>query len=180
MKRVYRMGKGQMLVVEPDPRRVSLPAKECERMNRSEYQALETLVAFTQVFENVKGDLMKRAGKIKNGARRLNSAYNITNAIVSDIVGTITKPQARNLWNTMLDKDFRYTLRTTPIGNDVVIDADTVKDLITCAKDKCVGCVEDADSCRECKLYQCLEVITPLDDYGNGMLCPYWKEEVEE
>lgn len=180
MKRIYRMGSGQTLVVEPDPRRVNLPQNECERMTRSEYQALEILVAFTRVFRNAKGDLMKRAGKIKNGVRRLNSAYNITNAIISDIVGTITKPQARQLWNTILDKDFRYTLRTTPIGNDVVIDVDTVKDLITSAKEKCVGCVETDESCRSCKLYQCLEAIAPLDDYGNGMLCPYYKENAEE
>lgn len=28
-------------------------------------------------------------------------------------------------------------------------------------------------SCRECALYKVLEGFLPLDNYENGMLCPY-------
>lgn len=180
MKRMYRMGKGVVIASEPDPRRVHLPEKDCERLTRPEYEALESLLVLSLIFQRVKGNLKKRAECIPYGKFRLEGAYGCIDALLGDIVGTITHEQARSLWNTLADKDVRFVPRTVPAGKDVLVDLETMQDLIRSAKEKCVGCVEDDESCRECRLYKVLEVICPLDDYSNGMLCPYYRTELEE
>ena len=47
------------------------------------------------------------------------------------------------------------------------------KALLDCARWKCHDCIEDGESCRKCQLYKLLEATTPMDDYGDGMICPY-------
>mgnify|MGYP007092202921 CR=1 FL=1 len=37
----------------------------------------------------------------------------------------------------------------------------------------CVDCMDSDEECLKCRLYQLLTAILPLDDYHNGMLCPY-------
>ena len=174
-KTFYRFGSGIVPVIDPDPRRVRLDEAQCERMNRSEMATVRALIYLILYGGKGRKDLEKRlkSGLIKRGWWKYCSAIGSMDAIVTDIVGTTTKAQARLIWNTMQDMEIQIVPKTTPVGQNVIMDMQTAEDLVECAKEKCKVCAEDGESCKQCKLYQVLEAITPLDDYGNGLMCPY-------
>jgi len=51
--------------------------------------------------------------------------------------------------------------------------------LVDMAREKCKGCVEDGNGARQCELYRFLEVTSPMEDYGDGLMCPYALAEWE-
>lgn len=181
-KPLYRVGNGLKAVPDPDPRRVSLPEDQCERMTRTEFNAVRALLIVLNYCNFSKGDLKQRLqnGQIKHGWRRLCLAIGAVNAIVNDIVGTMTRAQAQQVWNTMQDMDVKITPKSLPVGSTVIMDLDIAMGLTDCAREKCKLCTEDGVSCRQCKLYQIMEATTPLEDYGGDLLCPYSLADWEE
>lgn len=181
-KPLYRVGGGLKTVPDPDPRRVVLPEEQCERMKRSEFNAVRALLIVVNYCNSSKQDLKERLqnGPIPRGWWRLSSAIGAVNAIMNDIVGTMTHNQARQIMNTIQDMDVKISPKAIPVGQTVVMDVQTAIDLTDCAREKCRMCAEDGESCRSCKLYQVMESTTPLEDYGNGLLCPYNLADWEE
>jgi len=176
----YTVGQGMRTRPERDPRRVWLDEKDCERLNRAEYNALRALLIVVSFAVDAKKDLWNRLQCIPFGRQRMAAALGALRAVLDDIIGTITRAQAQQIQNTMHDMDVKITPKLMPVGQTVIMDLDLAKDLTDCAKQMCVGCTEDGESCRECKLYKIMEATTPLEDYGNGMLCPYNLAEWEE
>lgn len=181
-KTFYRFGSGIAPAPDPDPRRIRLNENQCERMTRPEMSAIRALLPLVSYCHHGKRDLEKRLknGQIPHGWWRYCQALGAIDAIVTDIMGTTTQAQARQIWNTMQDMDVQIVPKTLPVGQTVVMDMQTAKDLVDCAQEKCKVCTEDGESCKKCKLYQVLEATTPLDDYECGMLCPYSLAKWEE
>lgn len=180
MKYIYKVGTGQRKPPAPDPRRVWLPEDQCERMGRSEFNAVRAMLIVVSFCIEAKRDLQHRLEMIPHGKRRMNMALGSINAIMNDIIGTITRAQAQQIRNTMTDMEVKITPKMMPIAQTVLMDLQTAKDLTDCAREKCRICAEDGISCRNCKLYKVMEATTPLEDYGNGLMCPYSLTEWEE
>lgn len=179
---MYRVGSGLKAMPDPDPRRVCLPEEQCERMTRSEMSVVRALLPLLSYCAHGKRDLEKRLknGQIPHGWPRYCAALGAINAIITDIMGTTTKAQARQIWNTTVDMDVQIVPKSIPVGRNVIMDLQTAKDLTDCAREKCKLRTEDGESCRQCKLYQVMETTTPMDDYGNGLMCPYSLAKWEE
>lgn len=180
MKYIYKIGTGQRRLPERDPRRVWLPEEECERMSRAEFNAVRAMLIVVSFCIEAKADLQHRLELIPHGKRRMNMTLGAINAIMNDIIGTVTRAQAQQIRNTMTDMEVKITPKLMPIGQTVLMDLETAKDLTDCAREKCRICAEDGVSCRECKLYKVMEATTPLEDYGNDLLCPYNLADWEE
>lgn len=180
MKCIYKVGSGLQRPLERDPRRVWLEDEDCERMTRTEFNAVRAMLIVVSFCVEAKRDLWHRLEMIPHGRRRMNMALGAIQAIMNDIIGTITRAQAQQIRNTMSDMEVKITPKMMPIAQTVLMDLQTAKDLTDCAREKCRICAEDGESCRKCKLYQVMEATTPLEDYGNGLLCPYNLADWEE
>ena len=158
---------------ERDPRRYWLEDKDCERLRRSEFNAVRSLLGAQSYVLHAKHDLEERLECIPHGKKRMELMCGALNSIAEDIVGTISRGQCQQLANTMSDFELRMVPKLTPMSQSVIFDKEIAKGIIDIAMEKCQACVEDGISCRECKLYQMLESTIPMDDYGDGLMCPY-------
>ena len=165
---------------ELNPKRVWLDEKDCERMTKSQFEAMRCLLGAVSYAGHAKDDLKDRLGCIKYGKQRMAMAVGCLKALAEDLVGTMPQGQCRQIRNTMNDMEMRMVPKRMPMSRNVLLEADNAKALIDRAMEQCKGCVEDEVSCRKCGLYIALESILPLDSYENGMLCPYsmaeWKD----
>ena len=150
-----------------------LPDEDCERLRRTEMMAVRMLLAALSTASYAQDDLGDRLECIPNGAVRMRLSLGGLRAVADDIIGTISKAQAKQIWNTLKDFEMRVVPKLTPQSTNVILSRDEAKELIDCARWKCHSCVEDGTSCRKCRLYQLLEATTPLDDYGDQVVCPY-------
>lgn len=180
MKYIYKVGTGQKKPPERDPRRVWLDDDQCERMTRTEYNAVRAMLIVVSFCVEAKRDLQHRLELIPHGKERMDMTLGGITAIMDDIIGTVTRAQAQQIKNTMSDMEVKITPKMMPIAQTVLMDLQTAKDLTDCAREKCRICAEDGESCRQCKLYRVMEATTPLEDYGNGLICPYNLADWEE
>lgn len=175
------MIKWTMSRAERDPRRVWLDDKDCERMTRSEVEGVRLLLGAISYVAHAKEDLERAAlARIPYGKQRMNLALGCIKAIADDLVGTMTRVQCVQIRNTMQDMEIRMVPKCTPMTNNVVMSIDLAKDLTDKARAACRECTKDGLQCRGCRLYQIMEATTPLEDYGNGMICPYALAEWED
>lgn len=157
-----------------------LPEADCERLNRAEMQAVRMMLAALSVASYAIEDLKPRLECVPSGNQRMRLAVGGLRAICDDLVGTISKAQCKQIYGTMKDFEMRLLPKATPGTTNVIMTKEQAKDLLDCARWKCHACVEDGEACRRCKLYQLLEATTPMDDYGDGLVCPYALAEWEE
>ena len=157
-----------------------LPDEQCERLKRSEMTAVRMLLAGLSTAGYAKDDLVERLKCVPDGNRRLRMALGGLKAVCDDLVGTISKAQCRQIYGTMKDFEMRLMPKLSPMSTNIVMTKEEGKELLECARWKCSGCVEDGEGCRRCKLYKLLEATTPMEDYGDGLICPYSLAEWEE
>ncbi len=157
-----------------------LPEEDCERLRRTEMNGLRLLLAHLSTAAYVQDDLTERLKCIPDGNRRLKMAVGGLRAVCDDVIGTITKAQARQIYGTMKDYELRLVPKLTPSSVNIILTKEQGMDLMDIAKEKCPGCVETSETCRGCRLYKIFEATTPLDDYGDGLICPYSLAEWEE
>jgi len=162
-----------------NPKRVWMEEKDCERMKRSEYEAMRGLLAATSYIAHANDDLPKRLECIPSGKQRMKMLLGGVRALADDLIGTMTQSQCKQLRNTMADMEIRMVPKMTGMTQNVIFDKDLAKGLIDAAQEKCHGCVEDGIGCRKCSLYRVLEGIVPLENY-DGMICPYAVSEWED
>ena len=162
------------------PERVWLEDDESIRLNRGEYEAVRCLLGAVNYAAHANDDLQKRLMIIPGGQQRMTDALQELRNITDDVIGTVPSGQCRQLKNTMTDMDIRMVPKLAPMSRNVILDKDTAKELIDIAMERCHGCVEGHEDGRKCALYKVLEGFLPLDNYDNGMLCPYsmseWKD----
>ena len=157
----------------PKGKPYELPDDQCERLRRNEMIALRLLMSLVSEMEYVKEDLSERLECVPNGKARLNMMCGNAVSLFRDILGTVTDRQRRQLRNSAKDFKIKLVPALTPMGNNVMITLDEVMELTDCAREKCKMCAETGETCRKCRLYQWLEANIPLDDYGDGIMCPY-------
>lgn len=164
-----------------DPRRVWLDEKDCERMTRDEYLAVQAMYVCLHFVATAEEDLRRRLECLPYGRQRMRLAVGCVKALVEDMIGTMTLNQAKMLRNTLDDMEVRIVPKATPKKTNVLTPKDTFMELVDCAKERCRECTMNDSQCRDCELYKILEATVPLDDYGNGLLCPYnrldWAEK---
>jgi len=158
----------------------SLPDQDCERLVRPEMTAVRMLLAALSTAAYAQTDLKNRLECVPDGNKRLRLAVGGLRAVCDDLIGTISTQQARQIYGTMKDFEMRLLPKLTPGSTNIIMTKEQGKELLDCARWKCHACVEDGESCRECRLYKLLEATTPMDNYGNGMVCPYALAEWED
>jgi hypothetical protein len=79
----------------------------------------------------------------------------------------------------MKDFDMRLLPKLTPGSTNVIMTKEEGMELMDIARWRCHSCAEDGESCRSCRLYKILESTTPMDSYGDGLMCPYALAEWE-
>ena len=141
-----------------------LPEEDCERLNRFEMQSVRMMLAALSVAAYAEKDLATRLECVPAGNQRM----------------TISRNQCRQIHGTMKDFEMRLVPKLTPGSTNILMTKEQGKDLLDCARWQCHSCVKDGEEARKCRLYKLLEATTPMDDYGDGMICPYALAEWEE
>ena len=154
-------------------KRVWLDENDCERLKRSEYEAVRCLLGAVSYIASASDGLKDRVECIPYGKQRMALVLGGVRAMANDVIGTVPRGQCRQLRNTMDDFEMRMVPKMTKGSQNVILEKDIAKGLVDAAREKCRICAEDARSCRECSLYKLLESFLPLDSYEGGMLCPY-------
>lgn len=150
---------------QPDDQRV--------RLVRSEMESVQMLLAMLSTAEYSKDDLKAPLSRVKHGNRLFRMSCGLMHSVINKMTNTISTPQCKQIYGTMKDYEVRLLPKLTPGSTCIVITKEQAKHLLDNARWKCHDCVEDSESCRKCETYKLLESITPLDDYGDGMICPY-------
>ena len=151
-----------------------LPEEDCERLNSTEMRAVRWSLAAENSVSYAQRDLEKRLECIPEGKRRWRLMLGQLRALCNDLIGTIPVKQCKTIRNTMEDMELRMVPKGTKRDNRVVMDAKDLGYLVTLAKqERCTACVLTDAECRDCTLYKILESAVPLDDYGDGGICPY-------
>ena len=150
-----------------------LPPESCERLKRTELVAMKLMLAHLSTAAYWLDDLKERFECIPYGRQRAAAAVGMLRSICDDVSGTIPESQLKQLYGTMKDYDLRLLPKLSPGSPNIILTREDGVALINLARNKCHDCVEDGEGARQCKLYQFLEATTPLDDYGDGLLCPY-------
>lgn len=158
-----------------------LPDDQCERMNRQEMVGMKWLLSALSSVAYGQDDLAKRLEMIPNGRKRYRLMLGQLRSISNDLVGTMKVGQCKQIKNVMNDMELRLVPKMTPSVTRVSLEADDLRYIVNQAKkETCLSCIKTDAECKTCEMYQILERIAPLDDYGDGSLCPYMREDIVE
>jgi hypothetical protein len=155
---------------------MSISEDQCERLKRSEFEAVRCLLGAISYAAHAQDDLKDRLQCLDRGKQQMAMMVGSMRSIANKLLETVPTGQCRQLKNTMTDMEMRMVPKLTRMSTNVIFDLETAKSLIDIAMEKCKGCVEDGRSCRECALYKVLESTTPLDNY-DSLNCPYARSE---
>lgn len=160
--------------------RFELPDDQCERLTRTETQAVTMLLTSMSNLRYAREDLKKRLECVPSGKARMNMVIGQFESLIRDVCGTVTDKQRKHLQNICKDMEVRLMPKMMNRKVSVVLTVDEAKELIDAAQAKCTYCFKDYEESRECKLCKLLECAVPLEDYSS-LSCPYsgakWEEE---
>lgn len=143
------------------------------RLRRTEKQAMLVMAYIATVYEDMQKELDDRLEMIENGPQRMRILAEDADDLLNELRKTIPVNQRMNLQNTVNEYEIRLTPKMTPFKTNVIMQKEEFKELVDIARGICVECAESDTECKACRLYQLLTVLLPLEDYNNGMLCPY-------
>ena len=143
------------------------------RLNRSEKMGMITLAYVATVLEDMQTEMKDRLYMVQGAPETLHDVSQETDWLLNELRKTIPIEQRLNLQNTAQEYEIRLVPKATPGKTVVVMQKEEFKDLVDQARAKCVDCMESDKDCEKCKLFRLLTVVLPLEDYHNGMLCPY-------
>jgi len=118
-------------------------------------------------------DLADRLDMVENGKERMKELSEKADNLFNDLVVTIPRNQRKQLQNTISDYEMRLAPKFQPSMTTVIMEKEEFRDLVDCARAKCMECTLDDHECEKCRLYKLLTSILPLEDYHDTMLCPY-------
>jgi hypothetical protein len=118
-------------------------------------------------------EMRSRFEMIPQGTERLLWVSDETDKLLNELRETVPIEQRLNLQNTAQEYEVRLTPKATPSKTNVVMRKEEFREIVDFARTKCIDCMESDTDCEKCKLFKLLTVLLPLDDYHNGMLCPY-------
>ena len=143
------------------------------RLNRTEKMGMITLAYIATVLEDMPEDLKDRLCMVQGAPETMHDLSKETDWLLNELRKTIPVEQRMNLQNTAQEYEIRLVPKATPSRTNVVMQKEEFRELVDHARAKCVDCMESDEECVNCKLFKLLAVLLPLDDYHNGMLCPY-------
>lgn len=143
------------------------------RLTRQEKMSMIVLAYVATCLEDLQKELKDRIDMVPAGMPLLLEASQNTDILLDELRKTVPIEQRMNLQNTAQEYEIRLTPKATPSKTNVVMQGSEFKDLVDLARTKCVDCMESDTACEKCKLFKLLTVLLPLDDYHDGMLCPY-------
>lgn len=143
------------------------------RLNRQEKMSMIMLSYAATILDDIQTEAPERLKMIADGPERMKKLSDEVTDILCEVRMTIPLNQRMNLHNTAQDYEVRLMPKATPSETSVVMSKDEFKELVDLARVKCRECTDDDEACKQCRLYQLLTVLLPLDDYENGLLCPY-------
>lgn len=147
---------------------------DCERLNRSQMILVQRILAFVSDLAYAKDDLAGRMKSVPHGQERLNMVVGGAESLFRDLLGTISDKQRRQIRNAARDYVMVLQPKLTPGNTRISLANEDFKELVEMARYKCRNCAEDGEGARKCPLYQWLEANVPLEDYGDGLVCPYY------
>lgn len=155
-------------------RKTLAPSREdAVRLGRTEKMAMLSLAHAATVLEDLKAELKDRIGMVDGGKERLESLSSGVDELLNDLRLTVPENQRMHLQNTASDYECRIVPKATPGSTNVIMEKEEFRSLIDWARLKCRECADDDEECRKCGLYMVLTSVLPLDDYHQGLLCPY-------
>ena len=143
------------------------------RITRSEKMSMIVLAYACTILEDLKADIADRLKMVDGGAERLNELSEKADGLLNDLRVTIPLNQRLNLQNTAQDFEIRLSPKAAPCKTSIVMQKKEFKELVDFARTKCRDCMDSDEECEKCGLFQLLTVLLPLDNYHDGMLCPY-------
>ena len=143
------------------------------RLTRKEKTALILLAHAATTLDDLQTELAERLRMVDNGAERLNELSKETDKLLDDLRVTAPENQRKQLENTGSDYEMRLVPKLQPSVTNVIMEKEELRQLVDCARVKCVDCTEDDNACKQCGLYRLLTSILPLEHYNGGLLCPY-------
>ena len=150
------------------------------RLNRTEKMGMITLAYVATVLEEMQTEMSGRMAMVQGAPETLYEVSKETNWLLDELRMTIPVEQRINLQNTAQEYEVRLTPKATPSKTCVTMRKEEFKQLVDFARAKCVDCMESDTECEKCGLFRLMTVLLPLDNYHDGMLCPYnmgeWKE----
>jgi len=143
------------------------------RLSRQEKMGMISLAYIATVLEDMQTEMRSRFEMIPQGTERLLWVSDETDKLLNELRETVPIEQRLNLQNTAQEYEVRLTPKATPSKTNVVMRKEEFREIVDFARTKCIDCMESDTDCEKCKLFKLLTVLLPLDDYHNGMLCPY-------
>lgn len=149
------------------------------RLRRNEKMAMLHLMYAVTILEDLQTDIGERLAMVENGMDRTNAIAKEADALLNEIRKTVPENQRMGIQNIADDYEIRLVPKATPGETNVIMAKEEFRQLVDCAKVKCMECTFDDEECEQCKLFKLLTSILPLDDYHSMNLCPYnlgkWK-----
>ena len=153
-------------------------------LNRAEKTHMQFLNCAISVFADTIDNLTDRLSKIEGGTELAQKLQDDSVRLLEMIRVTIPEKQRQSLYYTGLDTKMQIVPKLTPGGQNMLIPQEDIKELTEFAKVQCRECVMDGIECKECKLYQLLTAVLPLNHYQSEFLCPFnlavWKEDLND
>lgn len=154
-----------------------LPEKDRERLKRSEMACCKYIMLLTSDLHYAKDDIGERLSCVPLGKERMNMIVGGIDSLLTDLMGTVPHGQRRQLLNQSNDFVMKAVPKMSVGDGKVMVYLDDIKELVECARERCKICANTDEEARKCRLYKWLETNIPLDDYGDGLLCPYATED---
>ncbi len=158
----------------------SLPEDQRERLMRDEMNAIIyfrcALASAGYFWEG----LQSRLERIPDGKQRFLDAMDSFKNVIGDLLETVPAKSQRRMEN--ITHDFKIILapQASSEPKRLILERDDAETVMGAALKTCADCFRSDDEAqRMCKLYKVLETYCPLNDYGNGMICQYGKNECE-
>ena len=151
-----------------------------DRLTRVEMGSCKLIISLVNCVVYEKKELERILTSIPDGTERFDRTMNDMMDILQDICNVIPEKQMKALRNSAKDMKVRLVPAMLKENIAMQLDKESYKALIDCARERCKFCVLDGKECTKCDLYNVLIAQVPLDDYGDGIVCPYAFEEWAE
>ena len=156
------------------------PSREdAVRLRRQEKTSMLHLMFAVTILEDLQNEIPERLDMITDGKARLLWLAAEADNLLNELRVTVPENQRMGIQNTADDYVMRLVPNSMPSEASAIMSKDEFKELVDHARTACTECTYDDNECEQCKLYQLLTSILPMDDYHCLNLCPYnlgkWK-----
>lgn len=142
-------------------------------ITRSEKLCILFLMNTVSAMIDSKKDLADRVSRIEGGPELMETMVNSAEKLLTEVRRTIPERQRVSLSNVAKDMEMRLAAKAMPHRTTVLLEKEEFRELVDSAQVKCRECTEYSETCGNCKLFQLLKVVVPLERYDGTLLCPY-------